>query len=174
MEATAQTALAGLWERFREAFSAQVAVLEEAAMAVLSGDLPPELADRALREAHKLAGSLGTFGMPRGSEMAREIESWFGPGTPRDQAAILRLSDLVLALRLCVDAGPAVEASGGLGAHDENCQSAGTITAPPALGRNQPTHRRRQSADLGRGSGTAPRQRRAMWVESVTARTRAS
>ncbi|MFN2521598.1 MAG: Hpt domain-containing protein, partial [Candidatus Limnocylindria bacterium] len=46
-------------------------------MALLSDELPPEMADRALREAHKLAGSLGTFGLPRGSEIARGIESWF-------------------------------------------------------------------------------------------------
>jgi len=101
-----------MWERFREPFSDQVAVLEEAAMAVLSGDLSPDLADRAQREAHKLAGSLGTFGVPGGSELAREIESWFGPEPAdhtraNDPAAILRLSDAVVTLRRCLEAGPA-------------------------------------------------------------------
>jgi len=99
-----------MWERFEEAFGAQVSVLEEAAMAVLSGGLPPDLGARALQEAHKLAGSLGTFGLPRGSELAREIESWFrtGPVAPAEPARVLRLSDTVVALRRCLDAGPTV------------------------------------------------------------------
>ncbi len=59
MEQAASAALAGLWERFKGPFSEQVSVLEDAALAVLTDGLGPELRDRALREAHKLAGSLG-------------------------------------------------------------------------------------------------------------------
>ena len=110
VEQAARTALAGLWERFRVLFGDQVAVLEEAAVAVLSGEITPELQGRALREAHKLAGSLGTFGMPRGSEIARELEAWFGSGASVEPAEVLRLSDLVMALRCVLDAGPALGA----------------------------------------------------------------
>ncbi len=86
-------------------------MLEDATTAVLSDALDPELHDRALREAHKLVGSLGTFGMPRGSEIAREVETWFRPGPAVGRAEMLRLSDTVMALRICLDAGPAPAAS---------------------------------------------------------------
>ena len=77
-------------------------------MAVLSHDLTAEHRERAQREAHKLAGSLGTFGMPRGSEIARQIESWFQAGLDGDPAEVLRLSDTVVALRGCLEAGPGI------------------------------------------------------------------
>ena len=98
---------AGLWERFKETFDQQVAVLESAAMDALSEELGPEARERALREAHKLAGSLGTFGMPRGSEIAREVETWFRSAPGTEAADILRLSDAVVGLRQCIEAGPA-------------------------------------------------------------------
>jgi diguanylate cyclase (GGDEF)-like protein len=101
-----RVALAGMWEQFRGSLSDQVSVLEDAAVAALSGDLAPEPRDRARSEAHKLAGSLGTFGLARGSDIAREVESWFASGVGADPVEILRLSDLVVALRGCFDAGP--------------------------------------------------------------------
>ena len=76
-------------------------------MDALSGELDAGTRERALREAHKLAGSLGTFGMPRGSEIAREVETWFGSGPGTEAADILRLSDAVVGLRQCIEAGPA-------------------------------------------------------------------
>lgn len=106
LEEAANAALAGLWEQFRVSFSDRVSVLEDAAMALLSDGLDAELRDCALREAHKLVGSLGTFGLPRGSEIAREIESLFKSGPARASADVLRLSDAVMALRNCLDAGP--------------------------------------------------------------------
>jgi len=76
-------------------------------MELLSDELSPETQERALREAHKLAGSLGTFGMPRGSEIAREVETWLRSGLRIEAADILRLSDSVVGLRKCIEAGPA-------------------------------------------------------------------
>ncbi len=81
-------------------------MLESAVMAILSQELRPEERDRAQREAHKLAGSLGTFGLPRGSEIAREIETWFASGLGAAAADVVRLSDSVVGLRKCLEAGP--------------------------------------------------------------------
>ncbi len=81
-------------------------MLEGAAIDVLSDDLSPELRERALRETHKLAGSLGTFGMPRGSEIARDIEAWFRSEPNTEPAEALRLSEMAVSLRRCLDAGP--------------------------------------------------------------------
>ena len=101
--------MAGMWDRFRETFGAQVAVLEDTATAILAQELTAEHRERALREAHKLAGSLGTFGMPRGSEIAREIESLLQADHDGDPAGTLRVADAVMALRACVEAGPALD-----------------------------------------------------------------
>ncbi|MEH1815697.1 MAG: response regulator [Nostoc sp.] len=61
-------------ERFRNSFAGQVVVLERAKTALLAGNLNEELHQQALREAHKLAGSMGSFGYPEGSRLARKIE----------------------------------------------------------------------------------------------------
>lgn len=106
MDQAAGAALAGLWERFKDTFSDQVSALEATAMEVLSAELSSEARERSLREAHKLAGSLGTFGMPRGSEIARDIEAWFRSEPSTDATEVLRLSDAVVSLRRCLDAGP--------------------------------------------------------------------
>lgn len=61
-------------EKFRSSFVAQIAVLQEAETALQTGELSPELREQARQEAHKLAGSLGIFGYPEGSNVARAAE----------------------------------------------------------------------------------------------------
>jgi len=90
--------LAEIWEHCKETITKQVAVLEQAAMAVLEGTLDDELRHQAGREAHKLAGSVGTFGFTEGSRLAREIEHLLQTGGTLEQTHALRLSDLVMAL----------------------------------------------------------------------------
>jgi len=67
-------AIAGVWNRHKQRISDQVAVIEAAATAIAQQQLTPELQLQAMREAHSLAGSLGTFGLAQGSATAREIE----------------------------------------------------------------------------------------------------
>lgn len=55
-----------------QTFDQQVAVLRQAA--ARSGEMPTELQQAAKQEAHKLAGSLASFGYPEGSRVARSIE----------------------------------------------------------------------------------------------------
>jgi len=52
--------LAQIWERFRETNMERLAVLEETVMALMEG-CGQELRQRAMREAHKLAGAAGSF-----------------------------------------------------------------------------------------------------------------
>lgn len=52
----------------------QIAVLMQAQLALLETPFQPKLLQAAQREAHKLAGSLGSFGCPMGSRLARSIE----------------------------------------------------------------------------------------------------
>ncbi|MBK1987738.1 response regulator [Sphaerospermopsis aphanizomenoides BCCUSP55] len=64
------TAIADIWQRFYGRINQQVSILEQAALV-----LTPQLRTQAVAEAHTLAGSLGTFGLKFGSELARKIEN---------------------------------------------------------------------------------------------------
>jgi DNA-binding response OmpR family regulator len=86
-------------ERFRGSFAQQVTVLEQAKIALVEGNLSEGLRQSAGQEAHKLAGGLGTFGYPQGSNLAREIEHMLMDGTPLGREEALRLDRLVADLQ---------------------------------------------------------------------------
>ncbi|HEY9661756.1 MAG TPA: response regulator, partial [Allocoleopsis sp.] len=67
-------ALQRVLDKFRNSFTEQVAVLQQANIALQEGILSLDLKQQARQEAHKLAGSLGIFGYPNGSKLAREAE----------------------------------------------------------------------------------------------------
>jgi len=67
--------LAVLWERNLPVVQERLALLANVLNALVStGVLAPELQIDAANVAHKLAGTLGMFGYPRGTELARMIE----------------------------------------------------------------------------------------------------
>ena len=66
--------LAAIWLRNRPLVEGRLALLERAAAAAAEGTFNEELREEASHTAHKLAGSLGMFGFPRGSEIARRLE----------------------------------------------------------------------------------------------------
>jgi HPt (histidine-containing phosphotransfer) domain-containing protein len=51
--------------------------------------------EQGIDAAHKLAGILGTFGLPQGTEMAREIEVAMGVDGQLDARAIAHLQQVV-------------------------------------------------------------------------------
>lgn len=53
---------------------ARVAVIEDYLGTRIAGTESPYARDAAISAAHKLAGTLGTFGLPTGSELGRSIE----------------------------------------------------------------------------------------------------
>jgi len=69
-----QAAIDQVRKRFQNTFVEQVAVIEQAKTNLLMGNLDPALQHMAQQEAHKLAGSLASFGYPQGSKLARTIE----------------------------------------------------------------------------------------------------
>ncbi len=91
-------AVSQLWLRFKPVILERVAVVESAATALLSGPIDDLLRKKAEGEAHKLAGSLGSFGFADGSSDAREIEVILQSGS-LGETQILRLSELVVNLR---------------------------------------------------------------------------
>lgn len=67
-------ALDRLWTKFLPEIEARVATLELAAAAIGAGKLTSDLREQACAAAHKLAGTLGTFGLEEGTKVAREAE----------------------------------------------------------------------------------------------------
>lgn len=70
-----------IWEQNRPTMLERVAVLERAADRATAGALTPDLEAEARTAAHQLAGSVGTFGYARASELARELERRIETGT---------------------------------------------------------------------------------------------
>jgi len=88
-----------IFESHTDEFSRRVETLERAVAAIADGRLDEDLRGCAERDAHKLAGSLGTFGLARGSELASELERRLAP---RARAVVTdegQMSDCVVALR---------------------------------------------------------------------------
>ena len=70
------TLIAELWNEFQDTIKQRLEVLKTAKASYISGGgISPELREEAIAEAHKLAGSLGTFGFPLGTTLARNIET---------------------------------------------------------------------------------------------------
>jgi HPt (histidine-containing phosphotransfer) domain-containing protein len=88
--------LAAIWQKSLPRVNEQIAALEAIAESLAGGPLDAEEMRTGEREAHKLAGSLGTFGFHEGTRIAREIETLMGSGRSPDPAF---MSSLVSALR---------------------------------------------------------------------------
>lgn len=86
-------------ERFRGVFHQQLAVIEQAKTALLAESLEVELHQAARHEAHKLAGSMASFGYPKGSQLARSAEHLLMKDPPFTAVEIARLSEVVTALQ---------------------------------------------------------------------------
>jgi diguanylate cyclase (GGDEF)-like protein len=95
-------ALAAIWDSQLEAILAQVAIVERAAHDALHGELDEALHDLARREAHKLAGSLGTFGLAEASREASRAEHLL-TGRIDDAGALAASAGR---LRVAVEHGP--------------------------------------------------------------------
>jgi len=95
-EAWTVEALRTVWEHQRGRLQERIAVVEWAVAALAADDLDAPLQDEAVRAAHMLAGSVGTFGFLAASEAARALESGLTCPAPADAAA---LSQLVIDLR---------------------------------------------------------------------------
>lgn len=132
-----QAALAEIWASSRPLIDERLARLEEAVVDALGGTLDAEVRRAAAGAAHKLAGSLGTFGFHRETDMAREAEQLLSGDAPLEAAAVLRLATLVEGLGdVRARPGPvaptAPDAATGPAGH-------GTPTAPtPPPGRDTP------------------------------------
>jgi HPt (histidine-containing phosphotransfer) domain-containing protein len=83
-------ALDRLWAKFLPEIEQRIAVLESAAEALTAGLLTETEREAAHAAAHKLAGSLGTFGMQRGTELARAAEDMLAESCSAEDAVTLK------------------------------------------------------------------------------------
>lgn len=107
MATDAQIALSAaidrMWVEFLPQMHERVAILETAANDFAAGPLSIERQQAAGAAAHKLAGSLGTFGLTRGTVLARELEIFYSRQSDPDVELAARLTSITAELRTIVD-----------------------------------------------------------------------
>lgn len=130
-------AVQAVLDEHREVLEQRVATVEEAVTAMVSAGLDEELRARAERDAHKLAGSLGMFGLPRGSELAAELERSLGVADGPAAAELPRLAELVLdlqdQLRGLLEHAPEDVPPDGQDPSVASCQEVLFVTPDPGL-----------------------------------------
>jgi HPt (histidine-containing phosphotransfer) domain-containing protein len=71
---TIRAAFADTWARSLPLINQRVAAVEQAAIEMKRPSPDSDRIELGRAEAHKLAGVLGTFGLQRGTELARDLE----------------------------------------------------------------------------------------------------
>jgi diguanylate cyclase (GGDEF)-like protein len=98
-------------------------VLEDATVALLESGLSADVREHAKGEAHKLAGSLGTFGFVHGTHLAREAEVILAEPDIDGRA----LAEIVVGLRAQIDGLVATGENGARRASDVGSAAAGAV-----------------------------------------------
>jgi|CZKZ01.1.fsa_nt_gi hypothetical protein len=97
------SALDMLWTRFQPEIRNRVELLAAAAAACAANDLSAAQRDAAHDAAHKLAGTLGTFNLAHGTELAREFELLSSLENAPDSATRDRMISIAAEIRTIVD-----------------------------------------------------------------------
>jgi DNA-binding winged helix-turn-helix (wHTH) protein len=89
-------ATASIWQQIRGNVLKQVSELAAAIAALTPPTSHPETVQVAQKNAHQIAGTVGSFGFDAASHMARAIESLLAaPASGRSQASLAQLVDLL-------------------------------------------------------------------------------
>lgn len=105
-----QAIVAQRWNKFKENLASQMVVFDLAIVQIWIGSLDRELRNSAQAEAHRLIGSLGSFGFPKGSQVARQIEQLLGLESLGENEA-QQLEELVVRLKQIVEDKPSTTAA---------------------------------------------------------------
>ncbi|MBW4512830.1 MAG: response regulator [Scytonematopsis contorta HA4267-MV1] len=71
---TLQQKKSKIWEKYKDELLTRAVLIQQTAEKLAANKLTNELREEAKNEAHKLAGSLGIFGLDIGSNLAQELE----------------------------------------------------------------------------------------------------
>lgn len=99
-----------MWDNFKESLGSHMVLFERAIAQLSTGTLDSELRSSAKAEAHRLIGSLGSLGLPEGSELARQIEQLL-QGESLGQNEARQLEELVRQLKQAVENKPSSTAT---------------------------------------------------------------
>ncbi|MFB2918759.1 response regulator [Aerosakkonema funiforme] len=91
--------LADIWDKNKHKYSDRIGVIEEVVTALVENNFTEELRVRAERQAHTLAGSLGSYGFERADSLSRAIEQIFQAQENLPQTQIQQLQKLIVQLR---------------------------------------------------------------------------
>jgi HPt (histidine-containing phosphotransfer) domain-containing protein len=94
--------LAMIWQRHQQLVHQRAAFIADAVILLKLNQLTPDLREEAGEDAHKLAGNLGTFGHPTGSEHARALELKLLSGAQLDSSDVQQLDSHVQAMRSAI------------------------------------------------------------------------
>jgi hypothetical protein len=87
-----EAVLASVWRSTLPQTRKRFALLASFAESLRAGNASPAARVEAAETAHKLAGSLGTFGFPNGTALARELEVLFDSDADLDPAQVTALT----------------------------------------------------------------------------------
>lgn len=102
-EAKVSAVLAEIRANFQASFSERVEIFDRAIAKLNIGTLDNETRQEAQFEAHKLVGSLGTFGLHKGSGIARKLEHLFKTENLSKPVAYREIEELVNFLKEVFD-----------------------------------------------------------------------
>jgi HPt (histidine-containing phosphotransfer) domain-containing protein len=94
--------LAQLWQTSRPSILERLAVLQASGVTLQQDAQDGEARNRGREAAHKLSGVLGVFGLPRGSEIAAEIEHVLKSGEPLTPADLALLQSRIAELKAVI------------------------------------------------------------------------
>lgn len=107
MQETAQSRtnklIADLWRKNQPQIEERIALLKTAAAAAQAGTLTTEQRTEAESMSHKLAGSLGMFGFPAGTTVARSLEEEFHRDAPNPSTLMTLTAELRATLVVATD-----------------------------------------------------------------------
>lgn len=95
-------ALDRMWAQYLPQVEERVEILAGAAQANAAGPLSADHQKAAQSAAHKLAGVLGTFGLTRGTVLARELEIMYSRQADTDPEMAERLASIAAELKAIV------------------------------------------------------------------------
>ncbi len=97
--ADASQMLTEIWNRHYDRMLDRLAILDQVIVALEDRSLTAEIRHQAWQSAHTLAGSLGTFGLSLGSQLAKQIELLLDPNIELTPAHIPQLQSGLEQLR---------------------------------------------------------------------------
>ncbi|HEY9643246.1 MAG TPA: response regulator [Coleofasciculaceae cyanobacterium] len=103
-----QQALAVAWQEVKPEMLERVAFLETVAHSIPGKVIEPQLRQKAIAEAHKLSGTVGSYGFRLGSQLAYQIEALLQSDQSFNSVEVAALQERVTALRQALSVSPRI------------------------------------------------------------------